>query len=112
MNILKFSNRTGFPCIECVGINTVGTVTTFSFNNHPYRQTNNFYGGFFVKFPNPITVADTNTVKFDTKDVSGSAVDVYDANGNILTITNLASLSSTVRLFFYDRDNNKVQLIW
>lgn len=109
---LKFVNRGGIPAIQSVGNSTEGTVTTFSFNEHPYRQTNMFYGFFAVKFPNPITGTGTNTVKFDTQGVSGSTVDVYNPTGSALQLTDLISSAQTVRLFFYDRDSNRVQLIW
>lgn len=112
MQQLKFVNQGGFPAIQSVNTSTTGTVTTFSFNNHPYRQSNKFYGGFFVKFPNPITETSTNTVKFDTAGVGGSSVDVYNYMGDALTISDLTSSAQTVRLFFYDRDANRVQLIW
>ncbi|MCQ2971693.1 MAG: hypothetical protein MJ209_00105 [archaeon] len=109
---LKFVNQGGIPAIQCVGVNTTGTITTFSFNDHPYRQTNRFYGFFVVKFPNPITETATNTVKFDTQGVGGSTVDVYNPTGSALEVTDLTSTAQTVRLFFYDRDSNRVQLIW
>lgn len=112
MQWLKFVNQGGVPAIQCVAVTTkeTDTFTTFSFNDHPYRQTNRFYGLFVVKFPNPITGSD-NTVKFDTQGVSGSSVDVYYTNGEQLTVNNLASVAQTVHLFFYDRDSNRVQLI-
>lgn len=109
---LKFVNQGGIPAIQnvAVTVNDTDGYTTFSFNDHPYRQTNRFYGFFVVKFPNPITGSD-NTVKFDTQGVGGSAVDVYYTNGEKLTVNNLASVAQTVHLFFYDRDSNRVQLI-
>lgn len=110
-NILKFSNQGGFPCIEVTKVTTVGTVTTFSFNNHPYRQTNRFFGGFFVKFPNAVTETGTNTVQFDTQGVGGSAVSVYSNTGAALTVAGLTSTDQTIHLFFYDRDSNRVQLV-
>lgn len=109
--ILKFANQGGFPCIECIAMNTVGTVTTFTFNNHPYRQTNRFSGGFWVKFPNAITETTTNTIQFDTQGVGGSTVSVYSNNGAALTIASLTSTDQTIHLFFYDKDSNRVQLI-
>lgn len=113
MQWLKFVNQGGIPAIQCINVtadDTAGT-TTFSFNDHPYRQTNRFYGFFAVKFPNAITGTGTNKVKFDTQGVGGSAVDVYYTNGDQLTVTNLTSSAQTVHLFFYDRDSNRVQLI-
>lgn len=109
---LKFVNQGGIPAIQNIAVtaNDTDGYTTFTFNDHPYRQTNRFYGLFVVKFPNPITGSD-NTVKFDTQGVGGSAVDVYYTNGEQLTVNNLASVAQTVHLFFYDRDSNRVQLI-
>lgn len=113
---LKFVNQGGVPSIINVGVTTDATnsVTTFSFNDHPYRQTNRFYGLFVVKFPNAIEATETTgayTVKFDTQGVGGSAVDVYYTNGNKLTVSNLTSTAQTIHLFFYDRDSNRVQMI-
>ena len=116
MQWLKFVNQGGIPAIQNVAVSTDATAgtMTFSFNDHPYRQTNKFYGFFAVKFPNAITSTETTgayTVKFDTQGVGGSAVDVYYTNGNKLTVSNLTSSAQTVHLFFYDRDSNRVQLI-
>ena len=109
---LKFVNQGGIPAIQSVAVNTNGTVTTFSFNNHPYRQTNRFYGFFVVKIDQDTSaITGTNTVQFDTQGVGGSTVDVYQANGQIATVNELASLGQSVYLCFYDRDNNRVQII-
>ena len=109
---LKFVNQGGIPAIQSVAVNTTGTVTTLSFNDHPYRQTNRFYGFFAVKVGQDTSgIAPTNTVKFDTQGVGGSAIDVYQPNGTIATINELTSLGQSVYLCFYDRDSNRVQLI-
>lgn len=108
---LKFVNQGGIPSIIVVGTNTVGTVTTFSFNSHPYRQTNRFFGFFVAKFPNAVTETGSNTVQFDTVGVGGSAIDVYDSTGAALTVAGLTSTAQTVHLFFYDRDSDRVQLL-
>lgn len=113
---LKFVNQGGIPAMQNIAVTDDATAETrtFSFNDHPYRQTHNFYGFFAVKFPNPITATETTgayTVKFDTQGVGGSSVDVYYTNGEKLTVSNLASVAQTVHLFFYDRDSNRVQLI-
>ena len=113
MQWLKFVNQGGIPAIQCINVtadDTAGT-TTFSFNDHPYRQTNRFYGFFAVKFPNAITGTGTNKVKFDTQGVGGSAIDVYQPNGQIATINELTSLGQSVYMCFYDKDNNRVQII-
>lgn len=109
--VLKFANQGGFPCIEVMNTSTTGTVTTFSFNEHPYRQSNRFYGGFWVKFPKAVTETSSNTVNFNTIGVGGSAVPVYTRDGEICTIAEFVSTDQTVHLFFYDRDSNRVQLI-
>lgn len=113
---LKFVNQGGIPAI--INISTTDDATagtrTFSFNDHPYRQTNRFYGFFAVKFPNAIESDSTTgayTVKFDTQGIGGSSVDVYYSNGNKLTVSNLTSTAQTIHLFFYDRDSNRVQMI-
>lgn len=109
---LKFVNQGGIPAIQTVAVNTVGTVTTLSFNSHPYRQTNRFYGFFVIRIDqNTSGITSTNTVQFDTQGVGGSAVDVYQANGQIATVNELTSLGQSVYLCFYDRDNNRVQII-
>lgn len=109
---LKFVNQGGIPAIQSISVNTNGTVTTFSFNNHPYRQTNRFYGFFAVKIAQDTSeITGTNTVQFDTQGVGGSTVDVYQPNGQIATVSELTSLGQSVYLCFYDRDNNRVQII-
>lgn len=110
-DLLKFVNQGGIPAIIVVGTNTTGTVTTFSFNSHPVRQTNRFYGFFVAKFPNAVTETASNTVQFDTVGVGGSAIDVYGVNGAPITVANLTSTDQAVHLFFYDRDSNRVQLM-
>lgn len=112
MQWLKFVNQGGIPAIQSIAVTTNGTVTTISFNDHPYRQTNRFYGFFVVKIAQDTsTITATNTVKFDTVGVGGSAVDVYQPNGTIAPIADLTSLGQSVYLCFYDRDNNRVQII-
>lgn len=109
---LKFVNQGGIPAIQTVAVNTVGTVTTLSFNSHPYRQTNRFYGFFVIRIDQDTSgITSTNTVQFDTQGVGGSAIDVYQANGQIATINELTSLGQSVYLCFYDRNNNRVQII-
>lgn len=108
MAVLKFCNQGGFPCLEVVGKSTTGTVTTFSFNSHPFRNTNRFYGGFYVKFP-LVDEDGTNTVEFTTVGEAGSTIKVYDKNGSLLPISKIANAGSSIHGFFYDRDTNKVQ---
>ena len=109
---LKFVNQGGFPNIVSTALNTADGVTTISFNDHPYRQTNRFFGGFFVKIAQTTPEAAlTNPVKFDTQGVSGSAVDVYLPNGTPAKVENLTSAGQSVYLCYYDRDSNRVQII-
>ena len=63
---LKFVNQGGFPTIQSVSTTTSGTVTTFSFNEYPYRQTHRFSGGFGVKIPSAVAESTTKTVQCDT----------------------------------------------
>lgn len=112
MTYLKFVNQGGFPTLQSTGNSTNGTITTFSFNDHPYRQTNRFLGGFWIKIPdNTTTLTQTNTVQFDTVGIGGSAVPVYKRNGNQALVSDLASTGPSIHLCFYDRDNNRVQII-
>ena len=108
---LKFVNQGGFPTIQSVSTTTSGTVTTFSFNEHPYRQTRSFSGGFWVKIPTAVAETDTNTVEFDTLGINGSSVPVYLPSGAQATVANFTSTFQQIRLCFYDRDSNRVQLI-
>lgn len=108
---LRFVNQGDFPAIQSVAETTSGTNTTFSFNSHPYRQTNKFYGGFFVKIPKVDATETGNAVYFDTVGVGGSAVPVYLYSGGQATIANFSSSGPQVRLCFYDRDNDRVQIM-
>ena len=108
---LKFVNQGGFPAIQSINETTSGNNTTFSFNSHPYRQTSKFYGGFFVKIPEVNATEAGNLVFFDTIGVDGSSVPVYLYSGVQATIANFSSSGPQVRLCFYDRDNNRVQLM-
>ena len=108
---LRFVNQGGFPAIQSVAETTSGTNTTFSFNSHPYRQTSKFYGGFFVKIPKVEATEAGNAVYFDTVGVGGSEVPVYLYSGGQATIANFSSSGPQVRLCFYDRDNDRVQIM-
>ena len=108
---LRFVNQGGFPAIQSVAETTSGTNTTFSFNSHPYRQTSKFYGGFFVKIPKVDATEAGNAVYFDTVGVGGSEVPVYLYSGGQATIANFSSSGPQVRLCFYDRDNDRVQIM-
>lgn len=113
MTGLKFSNQGGFPLIEAVSIAESGTTTTINFNNHPYRQSNRFYGGFFVKIPqNTVTgLTQTNNVEFATIGVGGSNIPLYSVTGTQVQVSELASSGPAIFLVFYDRDSNRIQLI-
>ena len=109
---LKFVNQGGIPAIQSVAVNTTNTVTTISFNAHPYRQTNHFYGVFAIKInQDTSSITSTNLVKFDTQGVVGSEIDVYQPNGQLATINELTSVGQSIYLCFYDRDSNRVQIL-
>lgn len=107
---LKFSNRLGFPNIEAVSVTSDGTNTTVAFNAHPFVQTNNFFGGFWIKIAQAVTTS-TEPLQFTTVGVTGSTVPVYLTNGTQATVASIASTGPAIYLAFYDRDNNRVQLI-
>lgn len=112
MAVLKFSNQGGFPLLEAVSVTSEGTVTTINFQSHPYIQSNRFYGGFFVKIPQAIAAGiSTNTLQFATIGVGGSAVPVWLSNGTQATAGDIESTGPAIYLLFYDRDNNRIQLI-
>lgn len=108
MAVLRFSNRTGFPCIESTGVTSDGTNTTVSFN--PHWGSNNFFGGFWVKIAQNVATG-TEPLQFTTVGVPGSTVPVYLPTGVQATVANIATTGGGVFLLFYDRDNNKVTLI-
>lgn len=108
MALLKFANRTGFPCIESVGVNSNGTTTTVSFN--PHQGSQNFFGGFWVKIAQTVATS-TEPLQFTTIGVTGSTVPVYLPTGIQATVANIATTGEGIFLLFYDRDNNKVTLI-
>uniref|UniRef100_A0AAU8MJL5 Capsid protein n=1 Tax=Geladintestivirus 1 TaxID=3233133 RepID=A0AAU8MJL5_9CAUD len=111
MGTYKNVNRGLIPAIIVISENTVGTVTTFVFNNLPRREVAYFAGLFVAKFPNAVTATTTNTVQFETQGISNSTVPVYGTSGAPITIADLTSTDQAVHLFFYDSDNNRVQLM-
>lgn len=110
MAVLRFSNQGGFPLLEAVNVSTDATNTMVSFNNHPWRQTNRFFGGFFVKIPQEVATG-TTLLQFTTIGVSGSTVPVYLSNGTQATAADIVSTGPAIYLAFYDRDTNRVQLL-
>lgn len=110
MAYLKFSNQGGIPNLEAVSVTSDGTNTTIAFNPHPYRMTNRFFGGFWVKIPQAIT-SNGQPIQFTTIGETGSTVPVYLANGTQATTGAIVSTGPGVYLCFYDRDNNRVQII-
>lgn len=112
MTGLKFSNQGGFPLIEAVSVVENGTTTTINFNNHPYRQSNRFYGGFFIKIAqDTTTLTQTNNVEFATVGIGGSNLPLYSVTGTQVQISELASTGPAIFLIFYDKDSNRIQLI-
>lgn len=110
MSVLRFSNRTGFPNLEATSVTSDGTVTTVSFNSHREIQTNNFFGGFWVKIPQTVATS-AQPIQFTTIGVPNSTVPVYLPDGTQATAASIASTGPAIYLFFYDRDNNRVQKI-
>lgn len=109
MEYLTFCNQGGFPTIKAISAKSDGTNTIVSFNNHPYRQTNKFYGGFFVKIEMAIS-GSTQPLMFATEGVANSAVPVYLKTGAQATGNTIKSDGPAIYMAFYDRDNNRVQL--
>ncbi len=96
--------------LEVQSVTTNGTVTTFSFNDHPQRGAF-FYGGFWVKVPAiaTTTATATNTVEFATLGVSGSSLPLYLYNGTQATLGDLVTTGPGIILCFYDRTTNRLQ---
>lgn len=108
MPALKFSNRNGFPCLESIGANLTTTALTYNFNSHPY-QSNNFYGGIFIKIQGtPTAPTPAVPVYFNTTGVNGSNIAVLNAQGIALTT---ADITDGIYLAFYDRDDNKLYIL-
>lgn len=110
---LRYANRGGIPMIETIGVSesaAPATVTTFLFNDHPQRRAP-FFGGFWVKINvNTATLAQDNNVEFGTQGVTGSGIPLYLYNGTLATVADIATTGG-VLLCFYDRVNNRLQLI-
>lgn len=113
MALLKFANQSGIPCIEAVSVSSEADTLTINFNPHSYRAINMFYGGFWVKIPQAVTAesGSEKSLQFSTIGVAGSTVPVYLANGSQATDGAITSTGNGIYLAFYDRDNNRVQLI-
>lgn len=108
-NLVRFVNRTGFPCIESASVSSDGTTTTITFNNHNLIQRG-FQGGFWVRFPQTIETG-TDVVQFTITDVSGSTLPLNLSTGEQATTANIATTGGGVFLIFYDRVANRLQLI-
>ena len=108
MAFLRFSNRTGFPCIEATSVTSDGTNTTVAFD--PHWGSNNFFGGFWVKIPQTVATS-TQPLQFTTVGVSGSTTPVYLSTGDQATAANIVTSGGGIFLLFYDRDSDKVFLI-
>jgi len=110
MAFLKFVNVGGIPAIEAVNVTRADGNITISFNPHQYRFTNRFYGNFNVYIPQAIS-NNGDALKFDTVGVPGSSVPVYKADGTQATDADITSTGLAVYTCFYNRDNNRVQLM-
>lgn len=109
--IVQRSNRSGIPIIGAQGKVVENGKTIFLFNNH-VNLNDNFIGEFLVKFNEVIDAASTNPVVFRTIGVSGSDVQAYYTDGDVLKETNLGSIAApTYHEFVYDRVSNRLQLI-
>lgn len=109
---LRFSNRLGFAMLEVQRIADAtlpAATTTFYFNAHPQR-TVNFFGGFFVKVPDTSGATGTNTVEFATEGVPSSNLPLYNYDGSQATVDDITTTGG-VLLCFYDRTNNRLQLV-
>ena len=101
MTPIRFSNRTGFPCLESNGVSLSTTALTYSFTTYPILDY--FYGGIFVKLVN--TPADPETAV----PVIFNSTPVLDAQGEAVTTDTLPG--DGIYLVFYDKDSKKLQLL-
>lgn len=106
---LKFTNQTGFPCIESTGVNLTDAAETFTFNSHPFLRRQ-FQGGFWIKITDtPTAPATAVPIQFTTSGVANSTVTVYSATGTALTTATFPG--NGIYLGFYDSDTGIVRLI-
>lgn len=111
-NVIVYrSNRLGIPLIAVQGRVVENNKTIFTFNNH-VNLNDNFIGVFLVKFNEAVDAASTNPVVFRTIGATGSDVQAYYTDGDVLKETNLGSIAApTYHEFLYDRVSNRLQLI-
>lgn len=107
--LVRFVNRTGFPCIESASISSDGTTSTITFDNHRLIQ-GGFSGGFWVRIPQTI-VTGTDVVQFTITGVSGSTLPLFLSGGEQATLADIITTGGGVFLCFYDRPANRLQLI-
>lgn len=106
MTSLRYTNRNGFPCIESTGVSLTTSNLIYNFNKHPFVN-NYFYGGFYIKLTDTPTAPDTAVpVLFTT--AGNNSIAVLDKNGIAVTT---ATIADGIYLAFYDRGNNKLQLL-
>lgn len=110
MAFLKFINVNGIPALEAVQVTRADGKITVSFNPHRYRFTNNFYGEFDIYIPQAIS-GNGDVLQFDTLGIAGTTVPVYKADGTQAADTDIAGTGLGVYKCFYNRDNNRVQLM-
>lgn len=107
--VLKTVNERGIPALSVESVQSDGTNTTFYFERHRFLN-NNFSGFFVVRFPQ--SVATTSQPVFFSTIGEGSSVQLYDQDGDVATVALLSSNNTPrFRLFFYDRQSNRLQLI-
>lgn len=107
--LVKYVNRTGFPCIESASVSSDGTTTTVTFDNHRLIQKG-FQGGFWIRIPQTIETG-TDVVQFTITGVSGSTLPLNLSTGVQATVADIATTGGGVFLIFYDRVANRLQLI-
>lgn len=110
MTPLKFCNKLGFPCLENVSAALSTTAEVFTFNPHPFRN-HNFSGGLFVKIHGTATAPTTAVpIQFATEGVPGSNIAVAGTDGEALTTATWPG--NGVYLMFFDKDENKLMLLF
>ncbi len=108
--ILKTVNGRGIPALNADSVSSDGTTTTVSFSPHPLVGER-FSGFFVVRFQTPVATS-AEPVQFTTTGVAGTTVPLYLNTGAQATAADLTSTTGpTFRLFFYDRESNRLQLV-
>lgn len=104
-------NTKGFPTLLGVPtLETIGAVETLVITFQPHKELNaNWSGAFFVEIASPI-VTGAQPVVFRTQGVTGY-VPLMLFNGVQATSASLTTTTGGVVMCFYNRDENKLQLM-